>query len=96
MRTLRHVYQIVAAHLYRAESRSPVAEQAWLAASEGDAENADVPEEQVVAYIRSARTRAVAEIVNGNHPPSITDIAIHTLDHAIYTAVGDAWRERRQ
>jgi hypothetical protein len=39
--------------------------------------------------VRAARARAVAAIVNGNHPPSIAGSAIDTLDHALYTATAE-------
>jgi len=94
--TLQRVYQIVSAHLYRAESRSAVAEQAWANATAEDADRVDVPEESVVTHIRSARTRAVAVIVDGNHPASITESAIDTLDHAIYAAIAETHRDAVQ
>ncbi|HEY5093484.1 MAG TPA: hypothetical protein VII69_00040 [Candidatus Eremiobacteraceae bacterium] len=64
-----------------------------MAASAEDAGDTGVPEEEVVAHIRSARTRAVAEIMNGSHPPSIAEGAIDTLDHAIYAAISESQRD---
>ena len=90
MSTLQRVYQVIAAHLYRAETRSAVAEEAWAMVTAGDLIESDPPEHAVVAMVRGARTRAVAAIVDGNHPPSITEAAIDTLDHALYTAMAEA------
>jgi hypothetical protein len=91
--TLQRVYQIVAAHLYRAEMRSPVAEDAWAAATAEDIEHADLPEKMDAAHVRAARNRAVDAIAAGGHPPSITESAIDTLDHAIYAATAEARAE---
>jgi hypothetical protein len=87
--TLQRVYQTIAAHLYRAEVRSAVAEEAWATVTAGDPIEADLPEKAVATMVRDARTRAVAAIVNGNHPPSIAESAIDTLDHALYTATAE-------
>jgi hypothetical protein len=84
--TLQRVYQIIAAQLYRAETRSAVAEEAWAIATGGDPDEPDLPDAAVAGKVRAARARAVAIIVDGNHPPVLTESAIDTLDHALYTA----------
>jgi hypothetical protein len=91
--TLQRVYQIVSAHLYRAESRSAVAEQAWADATAEDADRGDLPEEAVVGHVRLAQSRAVAAIAAGNHPHPITGAAVDTLDHAVYAAIAEIRRQ---
>jgi hypothetical protein len=88
--TLQRVYQIVAAQLYRAETRSAVAEEAWAAATAGDLNETDLPDQTIAAMVRAARVRAVAAIVDGNHPPLLTESAIDTLDHALYAAMAES------
>jgi hypothetical protein len=87
---VQRIYQIVAAHLYRAETRSSIAEEAWAMVTAGDLDESDLPDQTVVAMVRAARARAVAAIVDGNHPPLMTESAIDTLDHAMYTAMAEA------
>lgn len=87
--SLQRVYQVVEARLYRAETRSGVAEEAWSTVTVRDRREIDLPEKAIAAAVRAARTRAVAIIVDGKHPPSITESAIVTLDHALYAAALD-------
>ena len=90
MSTLQRVYQVVAAQLYRAEMRSAVAEEAWAAVTAGDLNESDLPDQTIAAMVRAARARAVAAIVDGNHPPLLTESAIDTLDHALYAAMAES------
>lgn len=88
--TVQRVFQIVAAQLYRAETRSAVAEEAWAFVTAGEKNESDLPEQTIAAMVRAARARAVAAIVDGNHPPLMTESAIDTLDHALYGAMAEA------
>jgi hypothetical protein len=91
--TVERVMQIVSAHLYRAEIRSAVAESAWASVTSADMDRAVPSDVSVVALVHAARARAVASIVEGKHPASITEAAIDTLDHAIYAALSEASTE---
>lgn len=82
--------QFVSAHLYRAETRSAVAEAAWAAVTSGDTELPDASDDSVVKLVQAARARAVKIIVQSKHPSSITASALRNLDHAIYAALEEA------
>jgi hypothetical protein len=88
--TLQRVFQVVAAQLYRAETRSAVAEEAWAAVTAGDLNESDLPDQTIAVMVRAARARAVAAIVDGNHPPLLTESSIDTLDHALYAAMAES------
>jgi hypothetical protein len=82
--------QLVSAHLYRAETRSAVAEAAWAAVTSGDADLSATPDDSVVGRVYAARVRAVENIAEGTHPSSLTESALRNLDHAIYAALAEA------
>jgi hypothetical protein len=88
--TVERVMQFVSAHLYRAETRSAVAEAAWAAVTSGDADLSAAPDDSVVGRVSAARARAVEKIAEGAHPTSITESALRNLDHAIYAALAEA------
>jgi len=88
--TVERVMQFVAAHLYRAETRSAVAEAAWAAVNSGDLALSTPSDDSVVGRIYAARAKAVEKIAEGTHPLSITESALRNLDHAIYAALAEA------
>jgi hypothetical protein len=88
--TVERVVQFVSAHLYRAETRSAVAETAWAAATSGEARLSARPDDSVVGLVHAARARAVEMIAEGNHPSPIAVSALRNLDHAIYAALAEA------
>ena len=89
MSTVERVMQFVSAHLYRAETRSAVAEAAWAAETSGGTDLSTAPDDSVIGRVYAARARAVEKIVEGTHPSSITESALRNLDHAIYAALAE-------
>lgn len=89
MSTVERVMHIVSAHLYRAEIRSAVAESAWAAVTSVNTDRPAPSDASIVALVHAARARAVAKIIEDQHPASITEAAIDTLDHAIYAALSE-------
>jgi hypothetical protein len=58
--TVERVVQIVSANLYRAETRSAVAETAWAAVTSSDAHLSATPDDSVVGFIHAAQAPFVA------------------------------------
>ena len=87
MSTLLHVYKTVSAQLFRAQERSPVAEEAWahaLLESEVQVESTDAT---FVNRLDQTRKHAIDMIHNANLPTSLVEKAIAALDHAFYSAI---------
>ena len=87
MSTLLHVYRAVSAHLFRAQERSAVAEDAW-ARSTLDAEiHVESSDSTFLNRLASTRTRAIDLIRTANLPATLAEKAISALDHAYYSAI---------
>ena len=87
MSTLLHVYKSVSAQLFRAQERSPVAEEAWahaLLESEGQVESSDAT---FVNRLDQTRQQAIDMIHNADLPTSLVEKAVAALDHAYYSAI---------
>ena len=87
MSTLLHVYKTVSAQLFRAQERSPVAEEAWahaLLESEVHLESTGMT---FLQRLDQTRKHAVDMIHQANLPASLVEKAIAALDHAYYSAI---------
>jgi len=85
--TLLHVYRTVSAHLFRAQERSPVAEDAWARATLDAEIHIESEDSTFLSRLDMTRSRAIAIIRTANLPSSAADKATAALDHAFYAAI---------
>lgn len=87
MSTLLHVYRTVSAHLFRAQERSVVAEDAWARATFDTEIHVESSDLTFLERLDSTRSRAIDLIRTANLPATLAEKATSALDHAYYAAV---------
>jgi hypothetical protein len=85
--TLLHVYRTVSAHLFRAQERSVVAEEAWARATLDTEIHVESSDSTFLNRLDSTRSRAIDLIRTANLPATLAEKAMAALDHAYYAAI---------
>lgn len=87
MTTLLHVYRTVSAHLFRAQERSPIAEDAWARATLDADIHVESDDSTFLRRLDTMRLRAIDMIRTASLPTSVAAKATAALDHAFYEAI---------
>lgn len=87
MSTLLHIYRTVSAHLFRAQERSVVAEDAWARATLDTEIHVESSDSTFLNRLDSMRSRAIDLIRTANLPATLAEKATAALDHAYYAAI---------
>jgi hypothetical protein len=85
--TLLHIYRTVSAHLFRAQERSVVAEDAWARATLDAEMHVDSSDSTFLNRLDLTRSRAIDLIRTANLPTTLVEKAMAALDHAYYAAI---------